>query len=203
MRKSDLNIGVLESSYLISEGIANILSKFENRINVYFVEDFNSLKLLNIKTKTDIVFVNPLFLVNKSKEFSLLKEELSETVWVGLVNNFIDKQVLSLLDFLIYSNDSSEKILNVMSLILEEKKDKCGSKNQKETLSEREKEVLRLLVSGDSNKEIADKLNVSTNTIITHRKNITQKTGIKSLSGLTIFAVVNGVVSIDDYASFR
>ncbi len=48
-----------------------------------------------------------------------------------------------------------------------------------------------------ANKLIADKLNISINTVITHRKNISQKTGIKSISGLTIYAVVKKLISID------
>lgn len=60
-------------------------------------------------------------------------------------------------------------------------------------LSAREKEVLRLLVAGKINKEIADKLCISINTVITHRKNITAKTGIKSVSGLSIYALMNGI----------
>ena len=47
------------------------------------------------------------------------------------------------------------------------------------------------------NKEIADKLNISLTTVITHRKNITEKLGIKSVSGLTIYAVMNGYIEAD------
>lgn len=61
-------------------------------------------------------------------------------------------------------------------------------------LSNREIEVLVLVVKGFINKEIADKLNISLTTVISHRKNITEKLGIKSVSGLTIFAVTNGLV---------
>ncbi len=60
-------------------------------------------------------------------------------------------------------------------------------------LSQREKEVLKLLVAGKINKEIADELCISINTVITHRKNITSKTGIKSLSGLSLYALLNGI----------
>ena len=61
-------------------------------------------------------------------------------------------------------------------------------------LSPREIEVLVLLTRGFINKEIADRLNISLTTVITHRKNITEKLGIKSLSGLTIYAVMRGYV---------
>jgi DNA-binding CsgD family transcriptional regulator len=64
-------------------------------------------------------------------------------------------------------------------------------------LTPREIEVLTLLVKGYLNKEIADRLYISLTTVITHRKNITEKLGIKSLSGLTVYAVMNGYVSVD------
>lgn len=64
-------------------------------------------------------------------------------------------------------------------------------------LSAREQEVLVLLVRGLINKEIADRLCISLTTVITHRKNITEKLGIKSLSGLTIYAIMQGLVEVD------
>lgn len=64
-------------------------------------------------------------------------------------------------------------------------------------LTARETEVLVLIVKGLINKEIAAKLNISLTTVISHRKNITEKLGIKSVSGLTIYAVMNGYVEAD------
>lgn len=65
-------------------------------------------------------------------------------------------------------------------------------------LSTREVDVLQLIVKGITNKEIADKLNISLNTVLTHRKNITAKLGIKTVSGLTFYAIMNGIISGDD-----
>lgn len=65
-------------------------------------------------------------------------------------------------------------------------------------LSTRETDVLQLIVKGITNKEIADKLNISLNTVLTHRKNITAKLGIKTVSGLTFYAIMNGIISGDD-----
>jgi DNA-binding CsgD family transcriptional regulator len=67
---------------------------------------------------------------------------------------------------------------------------------QHEKLSPREIEVMTLIVQGLINKEIADKLNISLPTVITHRKNIMIKLKIKSVSALTIFAVMHGYVDI-------
>ena len=64
-------------------------------------------------------------------------------------------------------------------------------------LSAREIEVLVLVTKGLINKEIADKLNISLTTVISHRKNIMEKLGIKSVSGLTIYAVMHGYVEAD------
>lgn len=66
-------------------------------------------------------------------------------------------------------------------------------------LSLREIDVLQLIVKGITNKEIADKLNISLNTVLTHRKNITSKLGIKTVSGLTFYAIMNGFVSGEEF----
>ena len=63
-------------------------------------------------------------------------------------------------------------------------------------LSDREKEILVNVALGLLNKEIADKLNISINTVITHRKNITRKTGIKTVAGLTVYAILNNLIDI-------
>ena len=65
-------------------------------------------------------------------------------------------------------------------------------------LTAREVEVLSLLVQGLINKEIASRLNIGLTTVITHRKNIQEKTGIKSLSGLAVYAILNGYARVED-----
>ena len=71
-----------------------------------------------------------------------------------------------------------------------------SDKTKSEELSQREKEVLELIVKGFINKEIADKLNISTSTVIFHRKNICERIGSKSIGRLTIYAVMNGIVDL-------
>ena len=66
-----------------------------------------------------------------------------------------------------------------------------------ESLSNREKDVIIALVQGMANKEIASHLNISINTVITHRRNIARKLQIHSPAGLTIYAIVNGLIDIN------
>ncbi|MDR2954591.1 MAG: LuxR C-terminal-related transcriptional regulator [Prevotella sp.] len=67
-----------------------------------------------------------------------------------------------------------------------------------QALSQRELDVLRLVALGFLNKEIADKLNISLNTVLTHRKNITAKLGIKTVSGLIFYCITHGYISADE-----
>lgn len=71
-----------------------------------------------------------------------------------------------------------------------------GGQDSNEALSDRERDVIVSLVQGMSNKEIADHLYISVNTVITHRRNIARKLQIHSSAGLTIYAIVNGLVDI-------
>ncbi|HEY3390495.1 MAG TPA: helix-turn-helix transcriptional regulator [Prolixibacteraceae bacterium] len=76
-----------------------------------------------------------------------------------------------------------------------------GAKNDERALNEltkREIDVLQLVAKGLANKEVADKLCISIHTVISHRKNISEKTGIKSASGLTMYAVIKKIIDIDE-----
>ena len=78
---------------------------------------------------------------------------------------------------------------------LESRFDTPGEKG--EELSAREKEILVCVAKGMLNKEIADAENISIHTVITHRKNITRKTGIKTVAGLTVYALLNNLIDIN------
>ncbi|MEE1414990.1 MAG: helix-turn-helix transcriptional regulator [Prevotellamassilia sp.] len=67
-----------------------------------------------------------------------------------------------------------------------------------DTLSDREREIVHCVVCGLSNKQIAEQLFISLNTVLTHRKNIARKLNIHSVAGLTIYAIVNKIVNIDE-----
>jgi regulator of cell morphogenesis and NO signaling len=88
-------------------------------------------------------------------------------------------------------NKQSDVTRNISDMVF-----KAGSGQNLDALSDREKDVIISLVQGMSNKEIADHLCISVNTVITHRRNIARKLQIHSPAGLTIYAIVNELVDI-------
>lgn len=76
--------------------------------------------------------------------------------------------------------------------------EKQDEPNTTESLSNREREIIVCVVKGMTSKEIADQLCLSIHTVITHRRNISNKLQIRSAAGLTIYAIVNKLVDIKD-----
>ena len=91
----------------------------------------------------------------------------------------------------INSTTDENHIVEAISALI---KNLTRNNSTKSGLSSRETEVLKLVAQGHTNKEIADMLNISINTVLSHRKNISTKLGIKSVSGLCIYAMMNGII---------
>lgn len=199
MNKKGINIIIVETSVIICQGISSILTNTGLSFRLILAENLRELEQANLRTAPDIVLINPALIQNQLKEFHSLKKELYNTHWIGIVYTYFDQHLLSRLDEIIYINDTPAKIITSIQKLLLPEQNLARQAQKQETLSERETDVLKLLVAGNANKEIADKLNISTHTVISHRKNISQKTGIKSVSGLTIYAVVKDIISINDY----
>ena len=114
----------------------------------------------------------------------------------------------SLLNDLTKHNRIREKILKQMITELSDAgiddwqsligKPKAHHSLEDSTISPREIEVLKLIALGLLNKEIADRLNISLNTVLSHRKNITAKLGIKTVSGLIFYCISHGYISADE-----
>lgn len=199
MVKHLIHIAIIEPSHIIYEGLANVLLRSEYHFQVYRLENMDELDHPGLKEKIDIVILNPAQVQNNTRHFVQLKRTGPQFKWTGLIYSYFDKEILSVFDSLIHITDTPETII---STIYKQVQDAAQvSENQvSEQITEREMEVLIQLVHGLSNKEIADKLNISVHTVVSHRKNIIQKTGIKSQAGLTIYAISNKIISIDSYS---
>jgi DNA-binding NarL/FixJ family response regulator len=198
MRGKIINIIIADASEIINEGLSGIIMNTGQLFEVHSASNLCELEQLNIKTRAEVIFINPVLIQNQLKHFLSLKKDFQGTQWVGILYSYADPQILSELNGVININDSRNEIIGSIHKLLSSEQ-LSDNQKQQETLSEREIDVLKLLVDGNANKEIADKLNISTHTVISHRKNISQKTGIKSVSGLTIYAVVKNIISIDSY----
>jgi DNA-binding NarL/FixJ family response regulator len=121
-----------------------------------------------------------------------------------------------LLEKTILLTEKSQNQLNTYSSVaLNEEKEQIVAKIRKLTelhgtsftvgtsseLTQREKTILRQVSLGLTNKQIAETLFLSTHTVTTHRKNISSKLGIKSVSGLTVYAIVNNIITIEELSS--
>jgi len=195
MAECNIHIAIVEPSHIIFEGLSNILLKSKH----YRIFRFDSMEEVSYsitKEKLGIVIVNPSFTLHNKQQLIAMKKSNPQLRWVGLVYSFWEKDTLGMFDVTIQITDTPEIIAGSIGKLIEANCH-CNGVETSEQLTERERDVLVQLVGGRSNKEIADKLNISVHTVVSHRKNITQKTGIKSQSGLTIFAISNKIVSID------
>ena len=121
-----------------------------------------------------------LYFIYNNEDWLANHQEVEDKIFVPLIRKI--------------ENDlKSERLTNAISVFA----NADPEANTNETISEREKDVIIAVVQGMSNKEIAEHLCISVNTAITHRKNIARKLQIHSPAGLTIYAIVNGLVDID------
>lgn len=195
MSERKLHIAILEPSEIIYEGIVNILLSSTHNIHIFRIDSIHEISNSNEQEPTDIVICNPLVISSNFSEFTEIKEKFGALIWIAISYSFSEQKLLQAFNDIIEITDKPEtiiqKIENFNTNMLLHSKQK-----QQDVLSEREIQVLEQLVKGLSNKEIADVLHISTHTVISHRKNITQKTGIKSQSGLTIYAISNKIIQL-------
>ncbi len=192
MDSSRIDIAIIEPSHIVFEGISNVLMKSKKNFYVYRFNDLEELKNSASKVFFSIAIINPSVVQNKLADFLKLKNSLPGMLWVALIYSFYDTELILKFDDSIAVTTPVDQILNKIVQI-----NTTPEKSQQEDLTDREVEVLTQMVKGLSNKEIADKLNISIHTVISHRKNITDKTGIKSLSGLTIYAIAKKIIPMN------
>lgn len=190
-----INIIIVETSSVIYQGLYAIISGSSLAVQIIQAATLYEAEKYILAHQNSRVIINPSLVQNNIKLLTLLRSEFSHIRWIAFVSAFYDNELLSVFDDIITISDSPEKIIAILGKPL---KTEGAENSEGELLSDREVEVLKLLAQGFANKEVADKLKISINTVMTHRKNISQKTGIKSLSGLTIYAVVKKIITLNN-----
>lgn len=125
-----------------------------------------------------------------------IRSMLSDSaVLIGVTAIALPSEVAKYFDLVMTAYDSTEAVEKAIVKVASEPSDDDKANEQ---LTPREREVLIGVVRGRANKEIAADMNVSVNTVMTHRRNIASKLQIHSVAGLTIYAIVSKLVSIDE-----
>jgi DNA-binding CsgD family transcriptional regulator len=173
------NCLILEPSYLIRKGLVSFFREFKHIGLIFDAENLEETEDFRNHQQIHILITNDDF-----------------------ISKFDDDDFL--LKYIIKHNKQSKgqnilNILNPKDILINQISKDLESLNPKddfigEQLSEREIGVLKEVALGKTNKEIAEALFISAHTVITHRKNITQKLGIKTVSGLTMYAIIHNLI---------
>ena len=184
---------ICEASEIITAGLYDFLQSMAGYDVVACIDNPEQLDEKILTCDANFVIINPILLGHADRDLpSLLVKEHPHLSIVALVTTYIEPSMLKPYDGVIEINDSKQKVINKMGQIV--KSSDKTEKNDDVELSKREIDVLVAVAKGMMNKEIADQMNLSIHTVISHRKNITRKTGIKSVSGLTVYALLNNLI---------
>lgn len=190
-----VRVAIVESSAIIAEGLTSLLGGGEYEV-VYTGGDLRTLVERFGVIAPDVVVVNSQLVTTASQPLRSVFAELQEVTLMALSTAVCDEETLRQFDGVINIYDSAQQLQRKLSAAFEQEPSNPYSDSH--DLSERERDVLILVARGKANKEIADELNISIHTVMSHRKNITHKTGIKSVAGLTVYALLNNLLDQAD-----
>lgn len=194
-----VHIAIAEPSVIIRCGVVTVLKHLPDlSIDMVEIPDISQLSFQLCRYKPDILIISP------SNIGVLTPQQIRSDAGddnlrcVALQSNVTDRETLNRYDGVISIYDSAETITNTLREVM---KSDDTTEPRKE-LSGREQEIVVCVVKGMTNKQIAEELHLSTHTVITHRRNISSKLEIHTASGLTIYAIVNKLVELDDIENF-
>ncbi len=195
------NIIIASDYFLDILGIKTIINTIGFKYNLSEVCTFSNLKiaLKEQKPQNTFIIVTASFVSEKNNIDDII--ELCKNCNVMYICNKIPDN--DKITYFMMSNCNTKDACNKFTAFFNYNENSTThnphtSTTNKPILSEREVEVLKEVASGLSNKEIAEKLFISINTVISHRKKITEKLDIKSISGLTVYALMNELINPDE-----
>ncbi|SHF30320.1 DNA-binding response regulator, NarL/FixJ family, contains REC and HTH domains [Mariniphaga anaerophila] len=188
-------IFIIHSSEIVRKGINAILRIYFNT-EIVMLEKKEELKGFCELTGQEIIIIYENTADSTNTNFFQLQGN-NQVKWIAFLNDHEEPaQALPFCKFYITTKTQASQLQKMVS--------RCWDKTRRhpktsdsEELTTREKDVLKLVALGHSNKVIAEKLFISIHTVISHRKNITEKTGIKSISGLTVYAILNNLIDTE------
>lgn len=193
-----LKVVIAEPSAIICSGLETILKHLPGlRIQLSEIATIESLTEDLRTHQPDILIINPTipgyFTIPHLKEMT----GCPNMKCLALVYAPVEHSLLRYYDDQINILDSPDEIKLKLERLHAKSEDEAEGDEQ-QTLSVREKEIVVCVVKGMTNREIADRLFLSTHTVITHRRNIARKLQVHSASALTVYAIVNKLVELSD-----
>jgi len=192
----NINILLLSDSYLILKSLPDLIINYFKKINVFSeIEQFDQIMSELEKNQYNLLFIDEQH-YQKNKFFL---EKFKDKVFLVIINNNKDINLDD--EKIVYLDICSNK--NLILKFFENLTSRINSLNQSEEdenkeLTSREKLILQMIAKGMTTKSIADNLGLSIQTVSTHRKNISQKLEIKTVSGLTLYAILNNLITLDE-----
>ncbi len=177
---------IIHQSPIVQNGLNAIVQTLKIDLRDVLV-DYPNCKFL-LEWTNSIVLIDTKYQEFIQKHLKYLQKRNNAIIGIDFTES--PQSDLSAFDEVVFKTDSQSTIFSKLSRFTDKRIEK-GASNQ---LSIREREVLRLVAQGNSNKNIAEKLFISIHTVITHRKHITSKLGVKSISGLTLYAAINNII---------
>ena len=190
-----ISVVLISESFLLKAGLEVFLAEF-SYVSVVALFEGSEPELDNkIKNlKPDIVIVNPDNIGSPLIQLLLsLRREPAITL-LALSDNLLPDEIRGKFSEVISGMMDKMTLTKIINKILLDKGVKRRQDEADHKLSGRENDILKHVALGYTNQEIADKLFLSVHTVTTHRKNITRKLGIKTVSGLTVYALMNRLV---------
>ncbi len=188
---------LITPSAMVSKGLEDILDESgEFKVEECFRDISRPVEARLGTLDPDVVIIDPSVLDFRSRKDGRSRlADICDSIVIALGGPGLTDEVLRQYDGSISIYDSREDIIRKTRSSVEAKQSETSVSDSGE-LSAREKEILVCVAKGMLNKEIADKLCLSIYTVITHRKNITRKTGIKTVAGLTVYALLNNLIDM-------
>lgn len=194
MRK--IKVLIAEPSEVVARGIMDILSGQRGIEVSGYLREISRFEERVRELDPDVIIINPAFPFGICGQRSCRDGSLEGRAAVlAFVYGHFSDECLGRYDGVISIYDRPHDILHKLVSVGGRHGGEAIGDDRHE-LSDREKEILVSVARGLMNKEIADRHNISIHTVITHRKKITRKTGIKTVAGLTIYAIINGLIDM-------
>ena len=184
---------ISDSSYLIKRGISALIGDIV-QTEIVFIEDTQELNHYLDTNAVQAVFINE-HILNEMPDKELFFQLKEDARYIAISDNPENLRDKRKFDAVLDRNARKDDIIPVIESLLQSKNNETNQTDS--LLSKREKDVLKQVAMGYTNQEIAERLNISRHTVISHRKNITSKLGIKTVSGLTVYAVLNDLIPKD------